>query len=408
MGLCKLLLVFLYSAVVNASVKWKPNMESFTHSVKEGGCEENREVSLFEFTDGPGVITEQWFTGNGCINQDTVIRYYIDDEVTPSIEVNLYMAHGIGYVDELGPRFGNKGKSRSSNDYSGDNANDIRDFDKISDLGDRLDDSSGLNDNDVDRSEYDSDDRGDNDPAIPWGTRHMGHVGRQGGLYNTFKIPFKQFVYVSMISKHNGSYWYTVRGVQNYPLIIGDLELPQSAMLKLHKNEDVTVEPFDLVSLATSTNKTGLLFQITLNTESENLYHQEACFRIKSGDDRKTQYLSSGTEDLFLSSFYYSGGIFHTEQSGLSYIDRLGRMCAYKFFEDDPVLFSRSFSLKWRCGELADNKCFKVRQRACKRKYGNKHCVTERDREVIARYNDLKMMHTRPTVVNSYVWTYEW
>ncbi len=342
-----LLIVSFLTDQANASVKWKPNMKSFTHSVKQGGCEENREISLFEYTKGPGVITEQWYTGSGCINLDTIIRYYIDGAKKPTIEFNLYMAQGIGYVD-------------------------------------------------------------DRDPGVPWGNRRFGHVSHKGGLYNTFRVPFQKSIYISMISKHEGAYYYNIRGMRNYPVIIGDIELPSNAKLMLYKKENVTLQPFEYITLASSTSKNGLLYQLTFNTESKNYLHQEACFRVINDKSGKIKYLSSGTEDLFLSSYYFNGGIFHTDQAGLSFKEYPARSCAYKFFEDDPVLFANKFKLTWRCGELLDNKCYKSQQRHCSRKYGNDDCVTEKDREATSLVNEANTNFTMEALIYSYVWTYEW
>eukprot|EP00794_Sanderia_malayensis_P017317 gene17317-19050_t len=435
-------------------------MESFTHSIKQGGCEANREVFLFEFKKGPGVITEQWFTGKGCINQDTVIRYYIDgDTAAPSIEVNLYMAQGIGYVDKTSDdemnytqySIGTEPKSSEAlNNMRFKRSNVVKDFgaweerkskirrskrpkkykiinplDKLfgsgvlgrsqQSIGDRnsslkfpaqatsneqqpcstdLGDCPFTSEGDYrDGSEEIGDNRDgivakrEDDPEIPWGSRRFGHVSREGGLYNTFRIPFQKSIFISMVSKTAGQYWYNVRGVRNYPLIIGDVELPPSATLKVYKKENTTVQPFDYISLASSISNHGMLYQVTFDTQSESFEHQEACFRVLANDDNEIQYLSSGTEDLFLSSYYYSGGVFHTDQSGLSYMDEPGRACAYKFFEDDPFFFSKSFELIWRCGELLDNNCFKSQQHRCIRKNGNEQCASQSDRDATANVN---------------------
>lgn len=500
-----ILFIIAVISLTNASVKWKPNMRSFTHSIKQAACIVNQEVSLFEYTQGPGVITEQWFTGKGCINQDTIVRYYIDGEEKASIEVNLYMAHGIGYVqpvlEDLDDRsvpspsaksMGTKPKkikqqetmrlkmkrdtkesSRSSpnqrrnfqdalgveskKSHKRDQHNSrkrgahhrhkshtqthhgkrtnipIEDFVRLGNPLDTLlsregdieestqyktreqnedlkkrDENIEPNDDDNElftRSEPDEQDR---DSSIPWGTRRMGHLARNGGIYNTFRIPFQKSIFVSLQSKRHGHLWYNVRGVENYPIIIGDLELPAEARLRVYKQENATVQPFEYIFLAMSKNRSGLLYQLTLSTESKNFYHQEACFRVIIDNEEQIQYLSSGTEDLFLSAYYYNGGIFHGEHSGLSFKEDPGRVCAYKFFEDDPVLFNSAFSLIWRCGELVDNQCFKVRQKTCLRKYGRKECVTAEDYEAVSTMNDANKKHTQKTLINSYVWTYEW
>ncbi len=68
-------------------------------------------------------------------------------------------------------------------------------------------------------------------------------------------------------------------------------------------------------------------------------------------DDDETQFLSSGTEDIFASSYYFDAGIYHDDQVGLTYISKPGAMSAYKFFMADPMIFTKSLSLVWRVGE---------------------------------------------------------
>jgi len=40
----------------------------------------------------------------------------------------------------------------------------------------------------------------------------------------------------------------------------------------------------------------------------------------------------------------------------MTYKDDKGSMSAYKLFENDPLLFSTSLALVWRCGETRDGK----------------------------------------------------
>ena len=76
-------------------------MKTFSHAIKGAYCAANEEIELFTYDKGPGVITEQWYTGYECLGPKTIIRYYVDNSSTPSIEMNLYMAHGIGFTSKL-------------------------------------------------------------------------------------------------------------------------------------------------------------------------------------------------------------------------------------------------------------------------------------------------------------------
>lgn len=493
----KCLLFLLIFNFAETATKWKPEMKSFTHSVKQGGCTAKQEISLFEYTTGPGVITEQWFTGKGCIDETTIVQYYIDGDKTASIKVNLYLAHGIGFPGKGAERryheTESKGmhrernkikpglmslkkkdqleenmiKNKTLNDRHSRSIEDnldetmllTKEFNRLktklskskeengkrrAEIHQETENADGPNinplrnllqennawyrgQNHAPKEEGASDDNLvpnddidiqaesrteppgiDSDPGIPWGTRRMGHLAQNGALYNTIRIPFQKSIYVSMISTKHGHYWYNVRGARNYPVIIGDLELPQNARLRVYKKENITVLPFQYIFLASSFNSSGLLYLVTFSTESKNFFHQEACFRAIIDNDDDIHYLSSGTEDLFLSAYYYNGGIYHTENSGLSYKDDPGRVTAYKFFEYDPIFFNEAFSLVWRCGEQTDNKCFKIYQNSCSRKYGNKNCVTEDDYEAVHDFNESNQKHIKPATISSYTWTYEW
>jgi len=196
------------------------------------------------------------------------------------------------------------------------------------------------------------------------GTRFIGHDA-DGGIYNTYRIPFGKSVKVVGERPTEGFFWYILRGVSNYPVVLGDLVLPPSTRMRLYKT-DTTLKPFEFVDLAAteSGRKTGgALFQVTLATNSSSPLYLEACFRAYIDTAHRTNvmplFLSSGTEDMFLSAYYFNRDVFHGDASGLTFYDiphassAKGRaaMSAYKFFDRDPVLFTEDFTLRWRDGE---------------------------------------------------------
>ena len=220
------------------------------------------------------------------------IRIYIDGETTPSLDFQLFLAHGVGFSETL----------------------------EI--------------------------------PNIPWGTRRIAHAA-DGGIYNTYPVPFGKSFRVTATHPVGGAFFYIIRGVENYPVIVGDLVLPSNTRLHLYKNVDVKLAPLQFITLANASSTAGLLFQVTLAANSTDFNYLEACFRAKIDDSPNTTWLSSGTEDFFLSAYYFNRGVYHLDNSGLTYIstDKPGVMSAYKFFENDPLLFTKSFELTWRCGE---------------------------------------------------------
>lgn len=275
---------------IHCQVKLTEDTRSFTHAEKEGRCVADSEIVLFERDTGiPGVLTEQWFTGNDCMNNNSLIRYYIDDEVEPSIEGYLYMMHGIAFVDAL--------------------------------------------------------------PGNPWGTKWVGCLASGGGLYNTIRFPYNKRIRVTLQAKKSGLFWFILRGMENYPVIIGDNQLPSNARLRLSKIEKKTYPSFQFLSLANST-KNALIFMVNIAGESKDFNYLEGCLRILHGNNTQPSYLSSGTEDFFLSAYYYNEGMYQTDHSGLTYLKHPGTMSAYKIFADDPLIVNGGFHLLWRISEV--------------------------------------------------------
>jgi len=324
----KVIIACLFAiAIVNASVPIKNNMRTIGTAIKNGDLGHN-EQTFFQYSGDPGVITEMWFTGGGDDYADTRIRIYIDGEAQPSLDFNLFLAHGIG---------------------------------------------------------------SHHDQAVPWGTKRISHSAHSGGVYNTYRIPFSKSIKITGTlapqTKGNQVFWFICRGVTNYPVIIGDLQLPSTARLHLYKNINTVLQPLQYITLA-HTENAGLLYQVTLSTTSTDYNYLEACFRALLDDDSSFLYLSSGTEDYFLSAFYYSGGEYHFDNSGLTYLnDTISAMSAYKFHENDPVIFTKRFSLFWRCGEDG----------ACPTKF------PPQESKVHTRSPKLAVTNT-----TTYTWIYEW
>ncbi len=117
------------------------------------------EAALYEY-DGAGCLTHMWFGGNWPNWERIRIRVYVDGEESASIDMEMYLGHGIGFKDA----------------------------------------------------------------TAPWGTRRMGKTGQPSGVYNTFKIPFGKSVRVTAqlheSDTGNKRFWYIIRGVENLPFVI--------------------------------------------------------------------------------------------------------------------------------------------------------------------------------------------
>lgn len=333
-----LLLLFLVGCSNVSAIDVGPDMRSFSSAIKDGQIAGNQEKVLYEHNTGqPGVITEQWFTGQNVMDERMRIRIYVDGETEPSIDFQLLLAHGIGFTEAL-----------------------------------EL-------------------------PNIPWGTRRLAHSA-DGGIYNTYRIPFMKSFRVTATHPTGGTFFYIIRGIENLPVVVGDLVLPANARLRLYKNVDVKLSPLEFITLANVSSTAGLLYQVTLAGNSSDFNYLEACFRARIDGAANITWLSSGTEDFFLSAYYFNRGLFHFDNSGLTFKSSSpsSAMSAYKFFENDPLLFTKSLELIWRCGETLNT---------------NSGCPTDWPPPTPAELPaDLRGSSPKltDTVVTTYAWVYEY
>lgn len=248
------------------------------------------EAVLFEH-EGKGCLTHFWFGGAFDGEERTRIRYYVDGEETPSIDMELYLGHGIGF----------------------------------------------------------------NDKHSPWATKFVGKIGQRNGVHNNYRIPFGKSVRVTAQLGEgvggNPQIWWIIRGIENGRVSLGGIELPETARLKLHRLEDYEAEPleeFDMCNVEGS----GALFKVMIAAESSSLTYLESCIRAYLGNENDPLLVSSGLEDYFLGTYYFNTGMFHADMAGLTHFDQQNnRFSAYRFHDEDPLIFQNGLRLTNRCGE---------------------------------------------------------
>ena len=283
-----------------------PNYKTFGTAGKgERILQTGTEALLFEHSGrDPGCMTHFWFSGNFEGFEETRIRYYVDGEAFPSIDMGLYLGHGIGFHD---------------------NHN------------------------------------------TPWITKYIGKIGRKNGIHNNYRIPFERSIRVTAERLSRNQHqeeeddptpqsWWILRGVMHATVSLGDMELPAPARLRLVKLENYRakrLEEFDLCHLPKGP---GALFLVVIQAQSTSLAYLEACLRayVVGAKDNTTPplLLSSGLEDYFLGTYYFDTGQYYSDISGLTSFDKSQhRFSAYRFHDRDPVFFENGLRLTCRCGE---------------------------------------------------------
>lgn len=251
---------------------------------------DGKEAVLFEH-EGKGCLSHFWFGGDFDGVEETRIRYYVDGEEKPSIDMDLYLGHGIGFKDH----------------------------------------------------------------HAPWATKHVGKIGRINGVYNNYRIPFGKSIRVTAQLgegvEGDPHIWWIIRGMENGRVTLGGVQLPESARLKLHRvenHEAGLLEEFDLCNVEGK----GALFKVMIAAESKNFHHMESCIRAYFGNGKEPFMVSSGLEDYFLGTYYFNTGTFHADMAGCTHLDKKnGRFSGYRFHDEDPIIFQEGMRLTNRCGE---------------------------------------------------------
>jgi len=207
-------------------------------------------------------------------------------------------------------------------------------------------------------------------PPEPWGVPQF---GRQGGVYNTYRIPFSSQVRVCVLptttvfdSTTKRDAWWIIRGTEGLAVTLGGARLPDAARLRLYRLERHRARPLEEFTLCDVPGR-GALYQVTLaaagDQESgtwEDQGYQEGCVRAYFGGSPAPTFLSSGLEDYFVSSgYFHHHNLFQTALSGLTHIDvEKNRFAAYRFHDHDPVFFQDGMRLTLRCGEELGGRVF--------------------------------------------------
>lgn len=275
---------------------------TFGHSIKNGHLPANTELTTFAYncTVPPCVVTlihvpsiypssgEPWDWQHGVLN------VYVDDETVPSVSITMLQ---LGAVGEQGSH------------------------------GEQVHDGS------------------------PFGVDLVGKTANHGGTYSTVRIPFLRSIRTTVRSAytHDGVLWFIIRGLEAHPVILGDLQLPSAARLRVAHRDNVFLNNGDFITLVNVTaDRSGALLRVQLDAGGSDFSYLEACMRFYNNGATTPLYLSSGAEDYFLSSSYFDEGMFKTPNSGLTYYDSHSNLSAYKHHHLDPVLFRNGMALVWR------------------------------------------------------------
>ena len=190
----------------------------------------------------------------------------------------------------------------------------------------------------------------------PFSAELFGKNAQTGGVWSTMRIPFQSSVRFTVQQApsgvHQGLFWAIIRGVEALSITLSDVELPPAARLVQSTITGAVYQPLDFITLAQApANTDGLLLSVFLDASSSDPNYLEGCFHIVNGDDGAVTWLSSGTEDYFLSASYFDEGVYAGSQAGLTYRGPGGDLSCYKTHMRDLVPFHGGMKYVWRNNE---------------------------------------------------------
>ena len=193
----------------------------------------------------------------------------------------------------------------------------------------------------------------------PFSAELFGKNAQTGGVWTTMRMPFGSSVRVTLQQASScntqGTYWIIVRGVEALPITLSEVELPATARLQQFIITNETFAARSFIGLANaSAGYDGMLLSTFIDATSNDPNYLEGCFHITHGDGTEN-FLSSGTEDYFLSASYFDEGIFASSQAGLTWRGDGGDLSAYKTHTRDLVPFHNGMQFVWRNNE--DQNC---------------------------------------------------
>ena len=192
------------------------------------------------------------------------------------------------------------------------------------------------------------------DYKMPWGNRRIGSAAHNS-IYNSIRIPCMKSVRITATLPPGAGtispiceggcevYWAWFHGLEAMPIELGDsLALPPTARLRVYQQQKV-YEPLEMVTFLDSKAQHGVVFLAAFLFDAPNLNFLEGCFRAFIGPNKTRTLLSSGSEEFFLSSWYFCNGrcIYSLPGAGMTHAE-LGngtvRISAFRLFEEDPLV----------------------------------------------------------------------
>jgi Protein of unknown function (DUF2961) len=180
---------------------------------------------------------------------------------------------------------------------------------------------------------------------------------------SNIQIPFSRSLRVTLqYTPPSGSatIYYQAHGLDGVQPALGLVPLPPSARLVLQRNRLSLPALAYLPVVDFPAGTSGVVAGIAIAFVAPNLNTLEGCFHFypTAATPYPGQLHSTGTEDEFISSYYFDLGVFQGRSAGIFYKQDGGgknsSTSMYRTYQDDPMLFSDGGRFVWRNGDTVD------------------------------------------------------
>jgi len=156
--------------------------------------------------------------------------------------------------------------------------------------------------------------------------------------------------------------YYQAHGIDGAPQSFGGIPLPAHARLQLQTKRISLAALEYLPVVSVPSGYTGVIAGIAIAFTAPNLNTLEGCFHLytTASTPYPGQLHSTGTEDEFMSSYYFDLGVFQGRSAGILYIKddsqkQESATSMYRNYQDDPMIVNDGGSFVWRNGDTSDD-----------------------------------------------------
>jgi len=180
--------------------------------------------------------------------------------------------------------------------------------------------------------------------------------GAHNSISLDFKIPYYESCKVELVQLEAGvkdQVWTTVRASTCVNIVCDGRKLPAGTYFKGIRMPDRLVASGDQFTMM-ETEKNSMVLGVNLFLDSKTECSLESCIRAFDTASGNVQFLSSGLEDFFLSTYYFDSGQFMGYKCGQTWLRREDgkvQLSAYRQFPDNPLCFNHPVRITVRNGD---------------------------------------------------------